>query len=62
MKTSSKISQEEKINIIFNYLFNGKSHIEEEIFWNTLSEKEINQLNEIKKEPKISFTDFQSSL
>ena len=62
MSMKSKISQKEKVDIIFRYLFDGKSHIEEEKFWNALSNEDINQLESIKNEPTMSFSKFKSSL
>ncbi len=62
MITHSKLTPEEKINLIFDYLFNGKKHIEEERFWNELSNSELKNLEKLEAEPSLSFDDLKSSL
>ena len=62
MNQTTHLSLEDKINLIFNFIFNWKSHIEEEIFWNSLSNKEVNELKKIKKEKTISLKELEKSL
>ena len=60
MKSSIKLSKEEKIDLIFNFIFNGKSHQKEEEFWNSLSETEAKELEKIKKEDVVSINELKS--
>ena len=55
------IPQEKKIDIIFKYLFDGVSHINEEKFWNELSKKEVSELDVLKKESPLSLDDLKIS-
>ena len=62
MGKSKNFTQKEKINILFDYIFNGEKHIEEEIFWNKLNKADIHDLNKRGKEENISFDELKSSL
>lgn len=63
MHTKANLTLEEKINMIFNYLFEGKSQQEEEDFWNKLTEEEANELEVIKKQkPVCTLEEFKQSL
>ncbi len=57
-----KISQEEKIDLIFKYLFESESHIKEEDFWNKLSEIDFSELKNIKDEDSISFEELKATV
>jgi hypothetical protein len=61
MKKTINISQDKKVDIIFKYLFDGKSHINEEIFWNELSEEEVQELDMIKNESTLSLDELKIS-
>ena len=56
------LTQKEKINLIFDYIFNSKKHIKEEEFWNKLSQRDVADLEKIKDEPSISLKELKSSL
>jgi len=62
MNKNLKISQEKKINLIFQYIFNSEKHIEEEEFWNKLSKNDIKELKEIENEKTISLDELKASL
>jgi hypothetical protein len=47
---NNHFNTEQKVEIVFNYLFDNNKANEEEFFWNQLSSSEISKLNKIKKE------------
>ncbi len=51
-----KISTDQKVEMIFTYLFDGKKSEEEERFWNVISEKEIKELQRISTEETVPFS------
>ncbi len=51
----SKLTTDEKVNMLFRYMFNLQSADDEERFWNELSAVEVKELNNIRKEETISF-------
>ncbi len=55
-----KLTTDEKVNMLFRYVFNLQSADDEERFWNELSAAELKELNEIRKEETISFTQLQA--
>lgn len=58
--TSTKnLSTEEKVSILFDYVFSGEKAKEEDFFWNHLSEGEMKDLEKIKEEKTISFVNFK---
>lgn len=52
-------TQEQKIDMIFKFIFNDKKAIEEERFWNELSESEVKELDTINRDTVISFDSLQ---
>jgi len=56
------ISQEEKVNLIFEYIFDGDKHIQEEEFWNKLSKEDLVELKKVEDEKSISFEVLKKSV
>lgn len=52
----TKYSQDQKLEIIFSYLFSDKKNLEEEAFWNKLSKEEVIKLEKIEKEKIFDFS------
>ena len=58
-----QLTAENKIDLIFNYIFSSEYHIKEEEFWNFLSDQDIEEIEEIKKEPteELDFNKYKCS-
>ena len=56
--TTTTYTQDQKIDMIFKFLFDQKNAEQEENFWNRLTDDEVNELRNIEKEKTISFSDF----
>lgn len=55
-------SKDEKIDLIFSYIFSDKEAIEEQNFWNELKNNEINNLSVIDKEETFDFSILKSKI
>lgn len=53
---------EKKINIIFSYLFSLDKSLEEEKFWNTLSEKDIEEIQSVKQEKTFDLASLSAKI
>jgi len=53
---------EQKIEIVFNYLFDNNKANEEEFFWNSLNNWEIYKLNKIKKEKWVLLSELRKKV
>ncbi len=55
MASQKNISTEQKVNIIFSYLFDDDKAVEEEFFWNEFKKEEIQEIDNIRQEESIPF-------
>jgi len=58
----TSLTQEKKINIIYSYLFSDNKSLEEEDFWNKLSENDLIKINKIEKEETSDFNSLKSEI
>ena len=61
-QTIKNINTDEKINIIFSYLFSEDKSNEEEFFWNSLKKEEVCKLEEISNQETFDFNDLKSEI
>ena len=54
------LTTDEKVNMLFRYVFNLQSADDEERFWNELSAAELEEINDIRKEETISFEELKA--
>lgn len=59
---NNHFNTEQKIEIVFNYLFDNDKANEEEFFWNQLNNSEISKLNEVRKEEWISLSELRKKI
>ena len=59
---NNHFNTEQKVEIVFNYLFDNNKANEEEFFWNQLSSSEISKLNKIKKEEWVSLSELRKKI
>ena len=60
LQNTKKYSQNQKIDIIFSYIFSEAKNLEEADFWNKLSEKDILRIDIIDSEKTFDFSILQS--
>lgn len=56
MRSSASLSTDQKVEILFSYLFSDSTAEEEELFWNRLTDAEIAELKKVQKEEMIPFS------
>jgi hypothetical protein len=53
--TLNNITKDQKLEIIFSYLFSNQKNFEEENFWNILSKNDLDKLEIIDREETCDF-------
>ena len=57
-----KITTKQKVDIIFNYLFDHQKTLEEDFFWNSLKDSELCDLKKITMEGTVDMDDFKKKV